>query len=402
MTDGIRVMGEVLRQKWHKFTDLENILQGERLTLSEGWLTAFKRRCSLKENRTHSKAGSVDPAKVEIEHERIHKLIQKYGYRLKDIFNMDETGLFYTMPPDRGLMDKPSSGLKGNKKRLTYAFTANADGSEKLPAFVIGKAAHPCAFNKKTGKQLRFYYRNNAKAWMTSMLYQEFLRDWDSKLRVQGWHILLFQDNFSGHIVPDGLTNISVENFEPNLTSHVQPNDASIIHCFKAHYCSKFITRAIDRYDNKVGPSKIYDIDQLEAMRLEDLAWNQVDMTTIWNCWRKSGILPDNTNALETLPPPSIPITSLLSSPAPQDPTTCAENNIADSLAELEKRGVLPKANRMDIDKLLNPEPEHEIIAMNVSDEEIFESVHEHQQGEEMMEINGGGQYQLEIIDMSH
>jgi hypothetical protein len=281
------------------------------------------------------------------------------------------------MPPDRGLMDKPSSGLKGNKKRLTYAFTANADGSEKLPAFIIGRAARPRAFNKKTGKQLGFYYRNNAKAWMTSVLYQEFLHDWDSKLQAQDRHILLFQDNFSGHIVPDGLTNISVENFEPNLTSHVQPNDAGIIRCFKAHYRSKFIARATDRYDNEVDPSKIYDIDQLEAMRLADLAWNQVDTTTIRNCWRKSGILPDNSNTSETLPPPSIPITSLLSSPAPADPTTRAENDIADSLAELEKRGVLPRANRMDIDELLNPAPEREIITMNVSDEEIFESVRE-------------------------
>ena len=62
------------------------------------------------------------------------------------------------MPPDRGLMDKQSSGVKGSKKRLTYAFTANADGSEKLPAFIIGKAARPRAFRKKTGAQLGFYY----------------------------------------------------------------------------------------------------------------------------------------------------------------------------------------------------------------------------------------------------
>jgi Tc5 transposase DNA-binding domain len=95
MRDGVRVMGEVLQQKWHKFADLKNIPWDERLTLSEGWLTAFKRRCGLKEFRTHREAGSVDPAKVEIECKRIHKLIQKYGYQLKDIFNMDETGLFY-------------------------------------------------------------------------------------------------------------------------------------------------------------------------------------------------------------------------------------------------------------------------------------------------------------------
>ena len=74
-------------------------------------------------------------------------------------------------------MDKPLSGLKGNKKRLTYAFMVNVDRSEKLPAFIIGRAAHPHAFNKKTGKQLGFYYQSNAKAWMTSVLYQEFLHD---------------------------------------------------------------------------------------------------------------------------------------------------------------------------------------------------------------------------------
>ena len=75
MRDGVRVTGEVLQQKWHKFADLKNILWDERLTLSEGWLTAFKRRCGLKEFKTHGEAGSVDPAKVKIECKRICKLI---------------------------------------------------------------------------------------------------------------------------------------------------------------------------------------------------------------------------------------------------------------------------------------------------------------------------------------
>jgi hypothetical protein len=145
------------------------------------------------------------------------------------------------MPPDRGLTDKPSSGTKGNKKWLTYALTPNADRSEKLPALVIGKAARPQPFQKKTGAQLSFYYRNNAKAWMVTKIYQEWLRDWDEKLQWQGRHILLLQDNFSAHIKPDGLTNVHVENFTANLTAHVQPNDASIMRCFKAHYCNKFV-----------------------------------------------------------------------------------------------------------------------------------------------------------------
>jgi len=170
------------------------------------------------------------------------------------------------MPPDRGLMDTAKRGVKGVKKRLTYAFTTNASGSEKLPPIIIGKAAKPRAFQKKSGADLGFYYRSNAKAWMTTKLYQEWINGWDCKLRQQDRHILLLQDNFSGHVPPTGLTNIHVENFAPNLTSHVQPADAGIIQCFKAHYRRKFIDRAIDRYDADTTPALIYDIDQLEAM----------------------------------------------------------------------------------------------------------------------------------------
>ena len=138
---------------------------------------------------------------------------------------MDKTGLFWgyvpafciiaphltpthRLVPDRGLSDHKQSGVKGKKLRLTYVFTTNADGTEKLPAFVIGKAARPCAFNKKTGAQLGFYYRNNAKAWMTAQLYQDWIQEWDHELGAQNRKILLLQDNFSGHIVPSNLQNI--------------------------------------------------------------------------------------------------------------------------------------------------------------------------------------------------
>ena len=39
-----------------------------------------------------------------------------------------------------------------------------------------------------------------------------------------------------------------------------------------------------------------------------------------------------------------------------RSPTIHAENHIAGSLAELKKRGVLPRDNRMDIDELVEPE----------------------------------------------
>ncbi len=95
---------------------------------------------------------------------------------------------------------------------------------------------------------------------MTSDLYQEFLRQWDHNLRQENRKVLLLQDNFSGHIVPDDLRNIRVENFTPNLTAHVQPNDQGIIRCFKGHYRAKYINHVIIRYDSGITPAKIYDI----------------------------------------------------------------------------------------------------------------------------------------------
>ena len=244
------------------------------------------------------------------------------------------------MVPDRGLSDHKQSGVKGKKIRLTYAFTSNANGSEKLQPFIIGKAAWPRAFNKQSGAQLGFYYRNNAKAWMTAHLYQDWIEQWDRKLQAEGQKILLLQDNFSGHIVPSNLQSIHVENFEPNLTVHVQPKDQGIIRCFKAHYRAKFIQQAVDRYDEGITPANIYDINQLQAMRMADEAWGEVDTTTIRNCWCKAGILPDLTSPSSHTTQPSIPISSLVHDTLLQtDPIVEAERQVQIALDGLVAMG---------------------------------------------------------------
>lgn len=94
--DGVASLsGEIIRQKWIHFADLVGVPDDERLSLSDGWLTRFKRRCGLKEYRHHGEAGSTNPETVAVERERIRDIIQEGKYELKDIFNMDETGLFY-------------------------------------------------------------------------------------------------------------------------------------------------------------------------------------------------------------------------------------------------------------------------------------------------------------------
>jgi hypothetical protein len=125
----------------------------------------------------------------------------------------------------------------------------------KKEAFIIGKANKTRAFGGKSGRQLRFYSYNNAKTWMTGMLYGKWIKTWDEELLLEDHKMLL-------------LTNIHVENFSANLTPHVQPMYASIIQCFKARYLLQFIQHAIDQYDIGTTPSKIHDINQLEGMIL--------------------------------------------------------------------------------------------------------------------------------------
>ncbi|KAK0481294.1 hypothetical protein IW261DRAFT_1334166 [Armillaria novae-zelandiae] len=93
MADGILLTGEVLWQKWRVFADLKGIPEDERLELSDGWLAWFKVWNGLKNFKRHGEAGSADPQNVEAERERMKGILTEY--ELRDIYNMDETGLFY-------------------------------------------------------------------------------------------------------------------------------------------------------------------------------------------------------------------------------------------------------------------------------------------------------------------
>src|SRR5882762_4637711 len=209
------------------------------------------------------------------------------------------------MAPDRGLSDHRQAGVKGNKNRLTLVFTSNVNGSDKCQVFIIGKAAQPRVFQKKSGAQLGFYYQSNANAWMTAQLYQKWILQWDHELRIKKRKFLLLQDNFSGHIVPLGLQNIRVENFKANLTAHVQPNDQGI------------------------PPANVFKINQLEAIRMIESAWHNVNASTIRNCWDKARILPNADTVPSCIAKPSIPISALIhNSITPTDPIAYAEQQV--------------------------------------------------------------------------
>ncbi|KAE8265743.1 hypothetical protein A4X09_0g6543 [Tilletia walkeri] len=162
------------------------------------------------------------------------------------------------------------SGVKQDKFRLTVDFCENADGTERMAPIIIGKTKKLRFFNEHTDQQLGFDYYNNKTAWMTGLIFFDWLMRWNEALRKDTRRILLLVENFSGHTVDTSkLPNIQLQIFKPNFTAHVQPRDSGIVCCFKAKDWTLVMNQYLERYEQ--SKADFYVIDQLVATQLPHL-----------------------------------------------------------------------------------------------------------------------------------
>ena len=154
----------------------------------------------------------------------VRALATEYGP--ENTLNMDETGLFWKMVPDRTLVTKAGSRGKKSKDRVTLAFTCSASGKKEEP-WVIGKSKNPRCFKGINRSLLRVKYRWNKSKWITGLIMEEYLRWLDNKMRAKGRKVLLLLDNFLGHNLgvelvggKEGFNNVRVEWLPANTTLH--------------------------------------------------------------------------------------------------------------------------------------------------------------------------------------
>ena len=285
--DLIREKGCQLRDGLNARLSIDKQLSIE---FSNGWLQSFCTRHHFKVHRQHGESGSVNTELVEQELPPLKALLS--GYASRDIFNADETGLFYRMSPDKSISARQIEGIKKDKTRITILFCANADGSEKFPPLFIGKSQRPRSFGKKKADEYGLEYQFNNKAWMTKDIFFWF-SSFDNKIgRTPGRTVLLLFDNFSGHgkigYLP-ALENTTVHFLPPNCTSKLQPMDAGIIASFKTRYRKQQLRHAVILSDR--GSLKPYELDQLTAMKWTDKIWNEIPNTVHQNCWQHTKIL---------------------------------------------------------------------------------------------------------------
>lgn len=154
--------GAILQQK---ALDFSCMLGCHDFKASSGWLQRFKERHNIVGKVISGECAEANAVgATDWLRDRVPGILAQYDRR--NIYNADETALFYRLLPKRtlALKNECCHGGKQSKQRLTVLLCANMDGSDKRKPLVIGTSGRPRCFR---GKTMPVTYVSNAKAWMT-------------------------------------------------------------------------------------------------------------------------------------------------------------------------------------------------------------------------------------------
>ena len=278
---------------------------------SQGWLTSWKKAHNIAQMIVSGESGAVNPDTVADWAGRLQTICE--GYQPSDIFNADETGLFFRAFPNKSLAVKGSQcrGGKNSKDRLSLLLTASMAG-EKLTPWLIGKAARPRCFKNIVVGDLPVVYRNNKKAWMTAAIFEEYLRWFNRQMVVQNRHVLLFVDNAPCHPRDIPLSNVTVRFLPANTTSITQPCDLGIIKNVKVHYQKQHITSVISHLDAGMPHGDVQKSTTIyDAAQWISRAWRSVKSETITRCFRKAGFTDDAQPTTVDMDEDDLPLSEL-------------------------------------------------------------------------------------------
>ena len=263
---------------------------------SNGWLQKFCTRHMIKMSALHGESADVSDDVVDIWKKKLPSVCN--GYADRDIYNMDETAIFYRLLPNRSYIQKGEtpSGTKIIKDRYTVVVCANLAG-DKEKLWIIGKAKQPRSFPRKKAHLSQFNchveYRANKKGWQTTEFYLEFLRKFNNKMAVQRRNVLLFLDNCPSHPAVE-MSKVKLVFLPKNTTSKTQPLDQGVIRSLKGQYQKRV------RNEARTMIKEVSDFNEFakrinifEAIINTKLAWDMVAPKTVTKCFVKCGITQD-------------------------------------------------------------------------------------------------------------
>ena len=119
---------------------------GKEISGSTGWLWCFRKRHCIENKKVQGKSGSADTEAVEPFPLKLQELIREEDLHLNQIYNADETALYWRSLPvnTQAFKDEDKvTGKKISKDKFSALLGANASGAHRLKPVVVGKAAKP-------------------------------------------------------------------------------------------------------------------------------------------------------------------------------------------------------------------------------------------------------------------
>ena len=284
----IPISDDVLRTKAQ---EIGSLLEIQNFKFSYGWLNRFKSRHGIKLRRLHGEEKSHDSEGVRQAVQTITEELKDYN--LEDIYNIDETALFYKLEPDKTLATKNVKGSKRCKDRITLVLCCNSTGSHKLKPIIIGKSTKPRVFGNFRVDMYCDYF-GNANAWMTKDLFAKFLINFDREMIRENRNVALLMDNCSSHKIDLELFRVKIIYFPPNTTSLLQPLDNGIIRNLKLHYKKQLLSGYVRELDNSGTFTRI---NIKTAIIYVHRAWETIEPKTISNCFAHTNILGGSKGA---------------------------------------------------------------------------------------------------------
>ena len=168
------------------------------MAFSNGWLYGFKKRNQFKAFKCHGEAGDADEIAIAESLPQLRGLIDMY--ESKDVFNLDEFGLFFQQAPTITVDPAALCGRKKIKGLVTFTVCSNIDGTDRLPPLVVGTAKNPTCFHGRMGYYLGFDYMWTKSAGNRREVFFPWLKGFDDHIGAKPYRrALRLLDNASCH-----------------------------------------------------------------------------------------------------------------------------------------------------------------------------------------------------------